>query len=391
MRRAIRGGGGVATESAVDAALAWLARHQEAGGYWDVDKYLDNKATRYGFRAEYATKYDVGVSGLATLAFLGAGHSMKIGKYKKNVQAAVNFMLSQQGADGDFTSKVKPCGSNVTMYCHCIATLACAEALAMNGGMRGEADSFNEAAGKPRDLGAAVAKGIELILKWQDVNPHGGWSYAFGGPGVNGPLDPTATGWAVMALKSAKVAGIKFPMEHFKRASDGVKTLTSVDAKQGEYGLAIAGYRGLGKKMFNSKGYACTAAMSVTQLFLGMDPMSPTVAGGVGTITQPDALPAYIFQPNDSSTDHQNFYYWYYGTLACFQNGGDAWQKWNVKMKAALLPSQCKGGAKDGTPQDVDGSWDPNSVWGAWAGRVYSTSMGALCLEVYYRYLPIYK
>ena len=36
------------------------------------------------------------------------------------------------------------------------------------------------------------------------------------------------------------------------------------------------------------------------------------------------------------------------------------------------------------------GSWTPDGVWGGYGGRVYSTAMAALCLEVYYRYLPLY-
>jgi hypothetical protein len=36
---------------------------------------------------------------------------------------------------------------------------------------------------------------------------------------------------------------------------------------------------------------------------------------------------------------------------------------------------------------DHAGSWDPNrDRWGQRGGRVYTTSLGALCLEVYYRY-----
>ena len=38
----------------------------------------------------------------------------------------------------------------------------------------------------------------------------------------------------------------------------------------------------------------------------------------------------------------------------------------------------------------LDGSWDPIQD-GQQGGRAYSTAMCALCLEVYYRYLPIYK
>ena len=77
-----------------------------------------------------------------------------------------------------------------------------------------------------------------------------------------------------------------------------------------------------------------------------------------------------------------NFYYWYYGTLVMFQMGGDYWKGWNVSMKKALLDNQRKGG-------DEDGSWDPgDGERSAHKNRVMSTALGALCLEVYYRYLP---
>mgnify|MGYP003344403264 FL=1 len=36
---------------------------------------------------------------------------------------------------------------------------------------------------------------------------------------------------------------------------------------------------------------------------------------------------------------------------------------------------------------DTAGSWDPDrDRWGKAGGRVYTTALGALCLEVYYRY-----
>ena len=48
------------------------------------------------------------------------------------------------------------------------------------------------------------------------------------------------------------------------------------------------------------------------------------------------------------------------------------------------------GVPKDGSEADVDGSWDPVGLWASYGGRAYATAMGALCLEVYYRYLPIH-
>jgi len=58
-----RHGGSKATETAVDAALRWLAYHQEADGHWDSMKF------------GAAKKCDTAMTGLAELAFLGAGHS----------------------------------------------------------------------------------------------------------------------------------------------------------------------------------------------------------------------------------------------------------------------------------------------------------------------------
>jgi len=81
----------------------------------------------------------------------------------------------------------------------------------------------------------------------------------------------------------------------------------------------------------------------------------------------------------------ENLYYWYYGTVACFQMGGDYWQRWNSSLRDMLIEHQAREGHEAG-------SWDPNptlDTWGKEGGRVYSTALATLCLEVYYRFLPI--
>ena len=93
---------------------------------------------------------------------------------------------------------------------------------------------------------------------------------------------------------------------------------------------------------------------------------------------------------NHPSESPQNPYYWYYGTLSMFQMGGRHWQLWNESLKPVLLTNQCKGGALDGSAGDKDGSWDCEMGWAPTGGRVYTTAINALSLEVYYRYLPMY-
>ena len=78
-----------------------------------------------------------------------------------------------------------------------------------------------------------------------------------------------------------------------------------------------------------------------------------------------------------------NYYYWYYATLATYQLQGEHWRRWNDALQRTLLDSQETAGA-------AAGSWSPESVWGGYGGRVYTTALAALCLEVYYRYLPLY-
>jgi hypothetical protein len=78
-----------------------------------------------------------------------------------------------------------------------------------------------------------------------------------------------------------------------------------------------------------------------------------------------------------------NLYYWYYATLGMFQLQGDHWRRWNNALTATLV-------ARQRNEDELAGSWDPDDVWGGHGGRVYTTAMGALCLEVYYRFLPLY-
>jgi len=82
------------------------------------------------------------------------------------------------------------------------------------------------------------------------------------------------------------------------------------------------------------------------------------------------------------SREPLNLYYCYYGTLALYQVQDHRWVAWNRELTDRLLRAQQKTGT-------LAGSWDPNTVWGHTGGRVYTTSLACLCLETYYRYLPL--
>jgi hypothetical protein len=329
-RAVARFGGSPATESAVEAALRWLARHQEKEGHWVCRKYQAREAN------------DLGVSSLALLAFLGAGYTHKSGKFKDNVSRAAKYLMSKQRDDGKFH------GTGRDGYEHAVAGLALAEAYGMT---------------QDPKLREAAQKGVNYSVNKHQV-PYSGWRYH-----ARQKPDTSVTGWFVMQLKSAKVAGLKVDGSAFQGATNWVDKVT--DAK--------------GRTGYTSKRgtVGLTAVGMVARQFMGTRNDAEVLKNGAKfVLTKPPVWPG---------ANRQRFYYWYYGTLAMFQMGGDSWKSWNTAIKPTLVNNQRKGGPMDGSVKDVDGSWDPSE----WTdenkgGRVYTTALGALSLEVYYRYLPMY-
>jgi len=82
-----------------------------------------------------------------------------------------------------------------------------------------------------------------------------------------------------------------------------------------------------------------------------------------------------------STTD---MYFNYYATQVLHHYGGEPWPKWNDKMRAYLVKSQATAGHERG-------SWFFIDQHGSQGGRLYTTAMCTMILEVYYRYIPLYS
>ena len=82
-----------------------------------------------------------------------------------------------------------------------------------------------------------------------------------------------------------------------------------------------------------------------------------------------------------------NIYYWYYATQVMHNMSGYEWDTWNRKMRELLVHTQVRN-----VDECANGSWAPEKdAWGKRGGRVMQTSLSALTLEIYYRYLPLFK
>ncbi|MEX2027227.1 MAG: hypothetical protein WEH44_07995, partial [Pirellulaceae bacterium] len=130
-----RFGGNATTEGAVEAALDWLAANQSASGRWDADLHGAGRENHYlgHNRLGAGKRADTGISGLALLAFLGAGQSHLEGKHREHVQHGLEFLLASQASDGNLFGDAE---LFARMYCHGIATLALCEAYALTGDER---------------------------------------------------------------------------------------------------------------------------------------------------------------------------------------------------------------------------------------------------------------
>jgi hypothetical protein len=337
------GGGNPTTERAVRAALAWLAAAQEADGRWNpkrhgagVERYVLGEN-----RGGAGARADTGITALALLAFLGAGHTHQQGPYAEHVAAGLEFLRRSQAANGNLGGDAELFAH---MYCHSMATFAVSEAAAMTGDEK---------------LLPVVRKAVAYSLAVQHPTD-GGWRYR---PGDRG--DTSQLGWQLMALKSAELAGVEIPDLVWTRVE---RYLRSVE--RGAAG-GLAAYRPEGPP---------TRAMTAESLFC-RQLLTRRRDGGLPPTATEEARRSLLDEPPGGAS--VNFYYWYYATIALHRSqtlspaAEEDWQSWNEALATALVGSQ-----------DDDGSWPPTCVWGGYGGRVYTTALGAMCLEVYYRYAP---
>ncbi len=355
--QAQRIGASAASELAVERAIDWLNRHQDADGRWDagIARYAGGEPVKgdddftahcpagetcFGECAYWEA--DTALTGLALLTYLGAGYTHTDGRYAESVGKGLDFLLSQQKRDGDLRGRSKVVG----MYCHAMATLALCEAYALTGDAR---------------LRDPVERAVAFMVSARAADGMA-WRYAPGAPAG----DTSILGWVVMGLKSAKEVGIAIPDEPSVRRG----TLLWLDK------VASGDAKGLARYQPSEQVTpTMTAEAWVCRQFLGV--------GGPGPASS-EAAEFLLKKENESDRGPSNVYYWYYATLALYQHGGEAWSTWNSRLRDRLVGLQRNTGHQMG-------SWEPDqSLYGSKGGRVYCTALAALTLEVYYRYLRLY-
>jgi hypothetical protein len=353
------GGGNGESEAAVARGLKWIVQHQAPDGHWALDRFNEHgRCNCTGFGA----KYDVAATAFGLLPLLGAGENhLATGKnhaYAKVVQKGLSWLISRQKGDGSFSGN---------MYEQGLATIAICEAYGLTSDPK---------------LKVPAQKALNFVCDAQ--SQAGGWRYGAKQPG----FDTSVSGWQLMGLKSGQMASLSVPKENLHRADQWMNA--AMDRATYGYGYTSAG-----------AGTTTSAVGLLCREYRGWGPRTTELAGGIQNLLYQGGkrtTPTTVNWPGGQG----NMYYYYYMTQVLHHFGGPDWKLWNEAkddkgnsigrpgMRDWLISKQDRG--QDPKHPHQIGSWSPaGDAHGAAGGRVMITSMSLLTLEVYYRYLPLYR
>lgn len=308
-------------ERAVDRALAYLAEIQAEDG-----TYSDS----YG--------RSVGIVSLVGMAYLSAGHTPGYGPYAENLDRCLAYVLDSQKSSGLLD---KGDSGHGLMYAHNIAALFLSECSGMVEPQVQE------------ELETVLAKATKAILAAQAVpkreNHQGGWRYKLDST----DSDLSCSGWALMALRSAKLNGAPVPDSAIEKAVAYV--LRNHDKESGRFGYT------------DPWGHAetLTGCGLLCLELCGLHGTESTFRAG-----------DFVLANREHILDNAHEYYAnYYNAQAMFQLGGKYWEQYADWMYGEYL-----------TKQQSDGSWTNGRN-----GATYGTAMTVLSFTVPYRQLPIYQ
>jgi hypothetical protein len=356
-------GGSEGTEAAVEMGLDYFARHQFPDGHWSLHELPEG--IQYQDAALGEMQADSAATGLALLSYLGAGYTHLDDKYRGEVSRGIDWLIRHQKPDGElFTGGTK----YARFYSHGIAAIALCEAYGMT---------------RDPELRGPARKAIEFILNTQHPT-RGGWRYDVRpDTGRATETDTSVSGWMLMALKSAQMAGLDVPQEALEKIDAWLDTAQAADA-DGQYVYNPHALDTDEQRAGRRPNLAMTSEAMLMRMYIGHGRDDP------GLIAGAKHLKGNLPEVGTRVRPLRDCYYWYYATQAMFQMQDEYWAAWNGRLRAVLTSNQVPSGAQAG-------SWHPMRPipdrWGHAGGRLYVTALHLLMLEVYYRYphLPLFQ
>lgn len=365
-RPAVRVPAVLARRTAVENGLAWLAKHQSADGSWSSSRFPCTCAQPC---EAGAAGHDVGVTGLALLAFLGADDSPDCGPYAPVVSKALDFLLRNQTDEGRFGNALSRSGA----FGQPIAELAVLDAWSR--------------AGDPK-LYDAARRGMDAIYYAQ--NPYLAWQYGI----RDGANDTAVTAWMALAVTHAlawdldrhpfadlrgKVAGARVEgraegslwgaLAWFDKMTEPHEGRVGYDVRGGPQAYhRVPPDRGGLNERFGPRDWALTSVSLVPRL---------RIASLLGFVEEPDAPSRRALANAERNApfapQHQggfdDVHAAYFGARLFSWQRGALPVEWRACLDAL------------GKRQRATGGFPPDAIWSAEGGAVFTTAMSVLALE----------
>lgn len=304
-----------------EQGLDFLARTQDPDGGWSDTQFASN----------------TGVTALCCLAMMAEGTRPRAGKYGRELDRGLEFLLNHAQSSGVIAGK----GSNPygPGYEHAYSTLALMMA-------------YGDMPWRPQTRDT-ISKALQLLARSQKLD--GGWRYQMSREGLS---DMSVTANVLWVLRTAKKSGFTVPAESI---AGGVKFVESCALPDGNFR-----YRAFGIHASPSMGGTAIVALANDgQLNHPLIvPARDKIAYEYRRYTVPDLAERRYFA-----------FGMFYASLATYSCGDEYWMPWFQKSVRVLDATQRK-----------DGEWADQHD-----NVVYPTAMALIMLQAPKGYLPIYE
>jgi hypothetical protein len=311
------------TLRAVIKGLDYLGAQQSDDGSWIIG----------GGQA-----YPVAMTALAGTAILAHGNSPTRGKYARNVQGAVEYLVRCATPTGLITGPGQDNGQPMHGHGFALMFLACVYGMITKESLR-------------RQVRDTIRKAVTLTSQGQSAD--GGWTYT---PGSGDEGSVTVT--QVQALRAAQNAGFLVPRAVIEEASSYLEK-----CRTAEGGILYSLRSGGGPRLPIS-------AAAIATLYNAGEFDSPIAV---------DCL-KYVWGQFQASKEWNKggghtYYAHLYAAQGFYMAGDQYWDAYFPNTRDQLIAMQ--GG---------EGQWSGDGI-----GEIYGTSIAAIILQLPFKYLPIFQ
>lgn len=282
--------------------------------------------------------YPVAMTSLAGTAFLAHGDSPTRGRYSRNLQGTVEFLVRCTTPTGLITGPTQDSGIPMHGHGFALMFLACVYGMITKESLR-------------QQVRTAIRKAVALTSQGQSND--GGWTYI---PGAGDEGSVTVT--QVQALRAAHNAGFLVPRSVIEEA---VRYLDRCRTPEG--GIRYSLRSGGGPRL------PISAAAVATLYNAGQ------FDGPIATDCLKYVWDQYRAHDGWNKGSGHAFYTHLYAAQGFYMAGDQYWDAYFPGARDQLIAMQAD-----------DGSWQGDGI-----GQVYGTSIAAIILQLPFKYLPIFQ